>query len=351
MTQDNLKQIIEGFLFASEKALTVEKIIKLFPEGEQPTTESVEECITEIQASFEGHGIELKAIKSGYRFQVRQETASWVSRLWDEKPAKYTRAMLETLALIVYRQPITRGEIEEIRGVSVSSYIVKTLMEREWVKVIGHRDVPGRPALYASTKEFLDYFNLTSLEELPPLSEIKDLDSIATELDPEQNAALISAIRDMQKEEAEESAAAAQTESQSPDTITDEIQKTSQEPQEGETSTDKSTASTTKSESADIVSDAMVNDDETEADPASATQEESDILDEPEESTATRSGDVDIDVNVTDTEDNSASSKTFGDLLSSFSSSETEEVLDENINSSDSKNESEVNESAEPDNS
>ena len=202
MNIEILKNIVEGFLFASEKPLSVEQIVKLFPEGEQPEKESVLECIELLMVDFEGHGIELKKIKSGYRFQVRQETASWVSRLWDEKPAKYTRAMLETLALIVYRQPITRGEIEEVRGVSVSSHIIRTMIDRDWVKVIGHRDVPGRPALYASTKEFLDYFNLSSLEELPPLSEIKDLDSIATELDPEQNAALISAIRDMQKENA-----------------------------------------------------------------------------------------------------------------------------------------------------
>lgn len=200
MNTDKLKNVVEGFLFASDKALTVEQLVKLFPEGEQPAKEDVQTAIDAITESFEGHGIELKQVRSGYRFQVRQEHAGMVSRLWDEKPAKYTRAMLETLALIVYRQPITRGEIEEIRGVSVSSHIIKTLIERDWVKVIGHRDVPGRPALYASTKEFLDYFNLKSLEELPPLSEIKDLDSIATELDPEQNAALISAIRDMQKE-------------------------------------------------------------------------------------------------------------------------------------------------------
>ncbi|MDH5256506.1 MAG: SMC-Scp complex subunit ScpB [Gammaproteobacteria bacterium] len=204
MNTERLKKIVEGFLFASDKALSAEQIVKLFPEGEQPEKEQVSLCIESLIDDFETHGIELKQVKSGYRFQVRQETASWVSRLWDEKPAKYTRAMLETLALIVYRQPITRGEIEEIRGVSVSSHIIRTMMERDWIKVIGHRDVPGRPALYASTREFLDYFNLSSLEELPPLSEIKDLDSIATELDPEQNAALISAIREMQKDQASE---------------------------------------------------------------------------------------------------------------------------------------------------
>ena len=210
MNIEKLKNIVEGFLFASDKPLTVEKIVKLFPEGEEPKKEEVAECINTLIADFESHGIELKEVKSGFRFQVRQDNAPWVSKLWDERPAKYTRAMLETLALIVYRQPITRGEIEEIRGVAVSSHIIRTMMDRDWIKIIGHRDVPGRPALFASTKIFLDYFNLTSLEDLPPLSEIKDLDAIATELDPEQNSALISAIRDMQKESASEGEANAE---------------------------------------------------------------------------------------------------------------------------------------------
>jgi len=201
MSNQKLKNIVEGFLFASDKALNVDHIIKMFPESERPEKEEIVEVIQAIEIDFESHGIELKKVSTGYRFQVRAEYSQWVSRLWEEKPQKYTRALLETLALIVYRQPITRGEIEEIRGVSVSSNIIKTLQEREWIKVVGHRDVPGRPALLASTKEFLDYFNLESLEDLPPLSEIKDLDAIATELDPEQNAALIEAIREMQEDQ------------------------------------------------------------------------------------------------------------------------------------------------------
>jgi len=199
MSNQKLKNIVEGFIFASDKTLNVDHIIKLFPEGEQPTKDEINTILQLIEADYENRGIELKKVSSGYRFQVREEISPWVSRLWEEKPQKYTRALLETLALIVYRQPITRGEIEEIRGVSVSSNIIKTLQERDWVKVVGHKDVPGRPALLASTKQFLDYFNLKSLEDLPPLSEIKDLDAIATELDPEQNAALISAIREMQE--------------------------------------------------------------------------------------------------------------------------------------------------------
>lgn len=143
---------------------------------------SIKEVIESLQQDYAGRAMELKEVASGFRFQVRQEYSEHVGKLWEERPSKYSRALLETLVLIAYRQPITRGEIEAIRGVSVSSHIVKTLVEREWVRVIGHRDVPGKPAIFGSTKEFLDYFNLKSLDELPSLAEIKDLDKIAPEL-------------------------------------------------------------------------------------------------------------------------------------------------------------------------
>ena len=204
MSNPKLKNIVEGFLFASDKALNADHILKMFPETERPEKSEIVTALEELEADFESHGVELKKVSTGYRFQVKEEYTQWVSRLWDERPQKYTRALLETLALVVYRQPITRGEIEEIRGVSVSSNIVRTLQERGWIKIVGHRDVPGRPSLLASTKEFLDYFNLQSLEDLPPLSEIKDLDAIAIDLDPEQNAALLSAIKDMQEEQQEQ---------------------------------------------------------------------------------------------------------------------------------------------------
>jgi len=199
MNSIELKNIVEGFVFASDKPLSLDQLIKLFPETEMPEKADVEQALQEIENDYHYRGIELKKVSSGYRFQVKEEFAPWVSRLWDEKPAKYTRALLETLAIIVYRQPITRGEIEEIRGVAVSSHIIKTLQERDWIRVLGQRDVPGRPSLFGTTKQFLDYFNLESLEQLPPLSEIKDLDEIAEGLDPEQNAALLEAIKEIQE--------------------------------------------------------------------------------------------------------------------------------------------------------
>ena len=181
-----LRKIVEGALLAAGQPLTVAKLSELFvsEEGAEPVAkEDIKAALEDIQADCDGRGFELKEVGSGWRFQVRAETAPWVNRLWDEKPQKYSRALLETLSLIAYRQPITRGDIEEIRGVAVSSHIIKTLSEREWIKVVGHRDVPGRPSLYATTRQFLDYFNLKSLDELPSLSELRDLDELNKELD------------------------------------------------------------------------------------------------------------------------------------------------------------------------
>lgn len=180
-----LKQIIEGALLAAGQPLSMNKLMQLFEEGSAPERDALRDALTELQSDCEGRGFELKEVASGWRFQVREEMAPWVNRLWDEKPQKYSRALLETLALVAYRQPITRGDIEEIRGVAVSSHIIKTLLERDWVKVVGHRDVPGRPSLYATTRQFLDYFNLKSLEELPSLGDIRDLDDINATLNLE----------------------------------------------------------------------------------------------------------------------------------------------------------------------
>ncbi len=183
MNQPELDRILEAVLFAADEPLSIRQLQGLFPEDSDPGRDAIREALARIAGECEGRSIELKEVGSGWRFQVRESFAQWVSRLWEEKPARYSRATLETLALIAYRQPITRGEIEEVRGVSVSSQIIKTLMERDWIKVVGHRDVPGKPALYATTRAFLDYFNLRSLQDLPPLSELRDIDAINAELE------------------------------------------------------------------------------------------------------------------------------------------------------------------------
>jgi len=179
---EKVRQIIEGLLLAAAKPLTLDKLAELFTKEELPERAVLKEALAEIEKSCEGRGFELKKVASGYRFQVRQELSDWVGRLWEEKPQRYSRALLETLAIIAYRQPITRGDIEKIRGVAVSSSIIRTLLERDWVRVVGHRDVPGRPAMYASTREFLDYFNLENLDELPALTEIRDMEGLNQEL-------------------------------------------------------------------------------------------------------------------------------------------------------------------------
>src|SRR5690242_8941210 len=183
LTPVQLKPIVEAALLASSHPLTVAQLVELFGEEHEVTRELIARALEALAEDCAGRGIELKEVASGFRYQVRQDVHPWVSRMWTEKPSRYSRALLETLALIAYRQPITRPEIEQIRGVVVSSNIIKTLEEREWVRVVGHRDVPGRPALFGTTRAFLDYFNLKSLDELPPLSEIRDLEDPQLRLD------------------------------------------------------------------------------------------------------------------------------------------------------------------------
>jgi segregation and condensation protein B len=197
-----LKQIIEGAIFASEAPLSIDQLMQLF-EDDEPERVDVRDVLQEIEQDCEGRGFELKQVASGYRFQVRSSYGGWVSRLWKERPPRYSRALLETLALIAYKQPITRGDVEEIRGVAVSTNIMRTLLEREWVRIVGHRDVPGHPALYATTKSFLDYFNLRNLDELPSLAEIKDLTQANEELDMEDDLIKIPSLPlDAEEEEA-----------------------------------------------------------------------------------------------------------------------------------------------------
>ncbi|WP_434672668.1 SMC-Scp complex subunit ScpB [Pseudomonas sp. R1-15] len=171
-----LAPLLEAFLLASGKPQSMERLFELFEEGERPEPAVFKKALTLLGKSCEGRAFELKEVASGYRLQIREKFAPWVGRLWEERPQRYSRAMLETMALIAYRQPITRGEIEDVRGVAVNSHIVKTLLEREWIRVVGYRDVPGKPAMFATTKAFLDHFNLKNLDDLPPLAELRELE-------------------------------------------------------------------------------------------------------------------------------------------------------------------------------
>ncbi|MCP1374824.1 SMC-Scp complex subunit ScpB [Dyella lutea] len=182
---EQLKPIVEAALLASSNPLTMAQLVELFGEEHEVTRELVARTLEALAGDCEGRGVELKEIASGFRYQVKQAVHPWLSRMWTERPSRYSRALLETLALIAYRQPITRPEIEQIRGVVVSSNIIKTLEERDWIRVVGHRDVPGRPALFGTTRAFLDYFNLKSLDQLPPLSEIRDMEDPQLRFEPE----------------------------------------------------------------------------------------------------------------------------------------------------------------------
>jgi len=174
-SMDNLSLIIEALLFSSSRPLSEKEILSAFDLRSPPTSSEIKEALKSIEKKYSENSIELVKVASGYRLRIRQEYSSWVAKLWEAKPQKYSRALLETLALIAYKQPITRGEIEEVRGVSVSSQIIRTLLDRSWIKIVGHRDVPGRPALFSTTKDFLDDLNLSKLSDLPELPEIQNI--------------------------------------------------------------------------------------------------------------------------------------------------------------------------------
>ena len=202
MEIEKLQSIIEALLAASDKPISVNQIFDVFVgDIDQPGKDEIRQAIGALGEKYDEGGIELKQVASGFRLQVRSDYETWVARLWEQKPPRYSRALLETLALIAYRQPITRGEIEDIRGVSVSTNIIRTLEERDWVKSLGHKEVPGRPVLYGTTREFLDYFNLKSLNELPTLAEIRDFDQFNPEFSFDE------AARDAQPGDADDDAA------------------------------------------------------------------------------------------------------------------------------------------------
>jgi segregation and condensation protein B len=178
-----LKNIVEAALLTASEPLTIERMLSMFPSDSRPSRQAINEALNILEQEYESRGIELKHIDRGYRFQTREKYAEWVARLQQERPPRYSRALLETLAIIAYKQPVTRGDIESIRGVSVSTDIIHALLEREWIRQVGHRDTPGRPALYGTTRQFIEHFNLSSLDELPTLAELRDLEQIGRELD------------------------------------------------------------------------------------------------------------------------------------------------------------------------
>ncbi|MFK0314128.1 SMC-Scp complex subunit ScpB [Pseudomonas sp. NPDC090233] len=182
----DLASLIEAFLLASGKPQSLERLYELFEEAERPEPKVFKKALEVLGKSCTGRAFELKEVASGYRLQIRETYAPWVGRLWEERPQRYSRALLETMALIAYRQPITRGEIEDVRGVAVNSNIIKTLVEREWIRVVGYREVPGRPAMFATTKAFLDHFNLKSLDELPALAELREMEPAPVLDDPDE---------------------------------------------------------------------------------------------------------------------------------------------------------------------
>ncbi|MEQ1581778.1 MAG: SMC-Scp complex subunit ScpB [Steroidobacteraceae bacterium] len=215
MNDLQLTSLIEATLLAAGRPVTTQQLVDLFDERERPSLDQMREALVQLAAEYENRGIELQEVASGWRIQVRTKYVDLVSRLWQERPSRYSRALLETLALIAYRQPITRGEIEEIRGVTVSSTIMRTLQERNWIRVVGHREVPGHPELLGTTREFLDYFGLKGLDQLPSLAELKDVETIGVQLelpsgDLAPEASAVSEESEPQDEPADVSAAADQ---------------------------------------------------------------------------------------------------------------------------------------------
>jgi segregation and condensation protein B len=183
MSAEQIRNTVEAALLAAGKSLTLAELALVFEERERPSGEQLREALEALAGMYAGRGIEIRETGAGFRVQVRREYGAAVARLWPERPQRYSRALLETLALIAYRQPITRAEIEAVRGVTVNPNIIKTLLERAWIRVVGHRDLPGRPELLGTTREFLEYFSLRSLDELPPLAELRALEDLDPQLD------------------------------------------------------------------------------------------------------------------------------------------------------------------------
>jgi len=218
MNPTELKILLEATLLAAGRPVTEPQLLELFDERERPSEELLQEALAQLAIDYETRGIELLKVASGWRIQIRQKCVDVVSRLWQERPSRYSRALLETLALIAYRQPITRSEIEEIRGVAISSSIMRTLQERNWIRTVGHREVPGRPELLGTTKDFLDYFGLQSLDQLPTLAELRDLDNVGVQLElPGGEAPSDSVAADASASNEPQDEAQGETQSEAPD--------------------------------------------------------------------------------------------------------------------------------------
>ncbi len=264
-----LKKIIEAALLASTQPLSLPQLQALFPETDDPVGhEQLAAALDELRADCGERGIELVEVASGFRFQVRQDIHPWIARMWTERPSRYSRALLETLALIAYRQPITRGEIEQVRGVAVSSHIIKTLEEREWIRAVGHRDTPGRPALFGTTRTFLDYFNLKSLDELPPLADILNLE------DPDPQLVFESGLGEVPAHVEPANDAAAPQAEEAGDQAGDEV--------EDEAETGAPEASTDASPAADATGAGTTTPDDPD------TAEEADAATDPEQASASQ---------------------------------------------------------------
>jgi len=203
MDETEIKYVLEAALLAAGRPLTVNQLSELFGKRSRPDNKTLKQVLAALAADYEGRGIELKEVASGYRIQIKSTMSDWLVPLWEDRAPRYSRALLETLALIAYRQPITRGDIEDVRGVAVTTGIVRTLLERSWIRVVGHRDVPGRPAMFGTTRDFLDYFGLKKLDELPSLAEIKDLDDPNVSLELPEPSPQVDLAEDLRIESAE----------------------------------------------------------------------------------------------------------------------------------------------------
>ncbi len=293
MNEQDLKHIIEATLLAAGRPVTSQQLLDLFDERERPTPELLQAALALLAADYEARGIELVEVASGWRIQVRPRSMDVVSRLWQERPSRYSRALLETLALIAYRQPITRSEIEEIRGVAISSTIMRTMQERNWIRVVGHREVPGRPELLGTTREFLDYFGLKSLDQLPTLADLRDVENIGVQLElPGGEAAAQAAASEGETSEASAESTAETSEAATEEATAEVAEESTAESTEesSEESPEEFIAEATEEASADETEDEASAESAESVESADASTEGDDLAEEDEDEDADDEG-------------------------------------------------------------